>query len=1047
MAKKISKSDIFGDDLFKGVNQDAALLLKNIDDILLATKENLKAMKEYMLTWKSTNSSSIKELNATMAQSGKLIEVNNKLTKEQLRVEQQLQKTLEQTNKTKISANRLIEQEAKAAAKALKERTALNSIYSQESKRLNDLRNQYKNLALSEGESSKQAKNLLRDITALDNKLKTVDNTVGQNQRNVGNYGSALKGLGSSILAATGVGVGVSQAGQFLTQSLDDYKQFDKQLKDVAAITGLAGEELLFFKEAALQAGKTSQTSASDYLEAVKLIGSASPELLKNKESLKQVTDQALVLAEASGIDLPTAAGALTASLNQFQLPASQAKRVINALAAGSKEGSAEVGDLSEAFKNVGTVANDANISFEQTTALLEVLAERQLKGAEAGTKLRGSIAQLQKAGLGFKSGKFNIAEALKEAETQLNSIQDPAKRAQASIKLFGVENQVAGSILLQSQKRFKELTVAVTGTNTAYEQAAVQNESAAAKSKRLNNELQALRIEMGEKLLPVQIAYQKAVIATLTPLQSYQEELEQLIPIFGQVTAAMENNQVAVEALVMQYATGEKSINEVVQAVTLMGDAYKALEGSTAQTQKDGKALIEQFLTGKITLEEFQKAALKLRDQELGNRSGVTKIAMGGINAKLKKDESKEIQAINAETSAKAQKLKDDEYNALIKSIELEKTLNETAAERSIKNEEEKQIALQDANVSYLQKKLAIDTEYNKEFEKTELDYVRAQIALFKLMNKEKVDDTIKTKEELAKLALDLEELEAEQQANADQYVLNAQEKKDREEAERLQKNLELRKEIINKTIDLIEQEVERENQLKEDAIDKRIDDRENEIERQQELAAKGLDNQLAFEKARLAQDQLAKKQLQEKEIRQQKLMAFFKSYAAYAEKDPSTAITNALRDVALANIVSAAFFDGTEKVENDLKGNSNVRDGYVVRVDGSERVLTGDQNKMIGNLSNEELASLAKDYNNGTLLPSYVMNSPSKLSSENQTAAVISQGLKEVQDELKSVRAAIQNKPENKFEFDKFGNYIHEKIEAGFKRRTIFAPTKKRL
>ena len=64
--------------------------------------------------------------------------------------------------------------------------------------------------------------------------------------------------------------------------------------------------------------------------------------------------------------------------------------KLINVLAAGSKEGAADIISLNQSLSNVGTVAFSAGLSIEQTVGALEALAENQIKGAEAGTALRG---------------------------------------------------------------------------------------------------------------------------------------------------------------------------------------------------------------------------------------------------------------------------------------------------------------------------------------------------------------------------------------------------------------------------------------------------------------------------------------------------------------------------------------------------------------------------------------------------------------------------------------------------------------------------------
>jgi hypothetical protein len=94
--------------------------------------------------------------------------------------------------------------------------------YRKLSKELNDQRNRYKDLAAAEQESSQEAQDLLVSINALDKRLKGIDATVGQFQRNVGGYTEALgqffPKLGGTIGDVTGLvgdlSSGFAQLGQ-----------------------------------------------------------------------------------------------------------------------------------------------------------------------------------------------------------------------------------------------------------------------------------------------------------------------------------------------------------------------------------------------------------------------------------------------------------------------------------------------------------------------------------------------------------------------------------------------------------------------------------------------------------------------------------------------------------------------------------------------------------------------------------------------------------------------------------------------------------------
>lgn len=86
--------------------------------------------------------------------------------------------------------------------------------------------------------------------------------------------------------------------------------------------------------------GRTTEYSASQAAEALKLMASAKPELLNTADGLTTATHSALILAQAAGTTLPDATKTLALSLNQFGASANQADRYINVLAAGAKYGS-----------------------------------------------------------------------------------------------------------------------------------------------------------------------------------------------------------------------------------------------------------------------------------------------------------------------------------------------------------------------------------------------------------------------------------------------------------------------------------------------------------------------------------------------------------------------------------------------------------------------------------------------------------------------------------------------------------------------------------
>lgn len=346
----------------------------------------------------------------------------------------------------------------------------------------------------------KEVKALRTELAAATDEMKVHQSGIGRLADGVNKY-FALLTAGAASLAGLVMGA---------RKAIDTFNQFEQSIANLSAITGLTGTDLNYLGERAKQlsvstteSGVRITKSATDIVEGFKLMGSARPELLANKEALAQVTEKALILAAASNIEMAPAVDAVAASMNQFNLEATQSDRIINAIAAGSLAGSAEVSDLTESMKNVGTVAADANMSLEQTVAALEVLGEKQLKGAEAGTKLRGALLKMKEAGAGYASGQFVLRDALIEVNNKLNAQGSELEKDALKQKVFGIENITAGNILLQNIDKYDKLTTAVTNTNVAFDQAKTSTSTNSAKLEQAKNNVTLLTIELGQKLAP----------------------------------------------------------------------------------------------------------------------------------------------------------------------------------------------------------------------------------------------------------------------------------------------------------------------------------------------------------------------------------------------------------------------------------------------------------------------------------------------------------------------------------------------------------------
>jgi TP901 family phage tail tape measure protein len=310
---------------------------------------------------------------------------------------------------------------------------------------------------------------------------------------NTGQAANALTGNLTKLASAIAGVISVSALVSAFQSAVDVTMEFNAQISNLSAITGAVGKDLAVFRQAAIDIGGSTSLSATQAAEAMKLIGSASPELLKSAEALKAVTQEAVVLAEAAGIQLPQAATALTAAMNQFQLGADQASRVINVLAAGAKEGSSEIADTVEVMKNAGVVAAQAGLSFETFNGAIQALAKGEIKGAEAGTGLRNVLTILS------TQAKNDLNPSIVGLSKALENLEKAGLSDTQMVKLFGRENITAAKVLLQFRGTMDEVTEAITGTSEAYDQARTNQNNLKGDVANLTSAFETLQIAVGD--------------------------------------------------------------------------------------------------------------------------------------------------------------------------------------------------------------------------------------------------------------------------------------------------------------------------------------------------------------------------------------------------------------------------------------------------------------------------------------------------------------------------------------------------------------------
>jgi hypothetical protein len=278
---------------------------------------------------------------------------------------------------------------------------------------------------------------------------------------------------------------------------IDAGTSFEDAMADISAITGETGADLLRLEKRVIGMSKEFVIAQDQVALTFAQVASAKSELLKDPKALAEVTEQVLLLANAAGIEVSEAMSASVGALNQFGEGADQAGRFVNVMAAGAKVGASLVGQTAEALVDAGTAAADAGLSFEQTNALLQVLAKSEVKGARAGVALRNFLAIIGEVAEGAidpkKIGLFESLKALEKAgltNTQLT-------------KIFGRETKNAASFLIKNIDLIKQWEKEITGTNEAQRQANVRLNTTSTRMRSLGISIKQKLIDAFDRLQP----------------------------------------------------------------------------------------------------------------------------------------------------------------------------------------------------------------------------------------------------------------------------------------------------------------------------------------------------------------------------------------------------------------------------------------------------------------------------------------------------------------------------------------------------------------
>jgi TP901 family phage tail tape measure protein len=563
--------------------------------------------------------------------------------------------------------------------------------------------------------------------------------------------------LGKAGLVGLYAGAGLA-ATAMVSRAVQSGREFEQQLADLEAITGITGEQLEDLADQALETSVKYGESAANIIEANKLVASQLAEKIdfgtaEGAAELSKISEEAIVLQKAAGVDLPTAVKTLTTAINQFNLPASESARIINSIAAGSKFGAAEVANQAEAYKQAGSVAAGANLSFEQLNATVQVLAANAIIGSQAGTNIRGVLLSLQNSAKLAEAGIEGVSLETDGYAGTLEALKPLLNDTIALEKLFGRENIASARILIQNAESVEEMTEKVTGTSVAYKQAAIQMATFNGAQSRLSEAMNSQLIPAFTATGGVSVKLMNAITDLIQEFSGGMQIINDWVDVYSDARKEIDetNRVVGDQISVIRNLRNELALAAQDTTLTLeqQQELKQAYEASSEQLYKTITPLQEK-VNLQITERETLQDRLETLKENLGWEEMTEEQLLNTRSAASKLVQ--EIRSLSIKINGNKTQLKElvTEYNKGQLSLE------EFAAELEKSKESMEDLS---GEVETLGENYKTNSERIAELINISRDLTKAELEELQSLNKqnEAIEEQIKQRKELAELGADL--------------------------------------------------------------------------------------------------------------------------------------------------------------------------------------------------------------------------------------------------------------------------------------------------
>lgn len=586
--------------------------LKDISSSIEKNKEDLKNAQKSMEGWKKlteTSSTSVKSL-----------------SKEVQELSLKKQKLISEMEKLKTSGNPEVfskyESKLKQVESALKEKTSSLSKARTENKKyakeLSDAQKEVSKLDVSIGALGKKFDELssknsklsgLKNAFNLQNQSNNINNLYDKFENNKNKYsgfnklGNTIQGVGKKLT----LGVSVPVVAGF-TASLKTGMNFESALSSVEGTLGskATAEGMELLKQKAMEMGKETTKSASESANAMEYMALAGWDTQQIIGGIEPI----LRMSEAGKADLATTSDLVTDSMSALGIQVNELGGFLDKVSKTSTSSNTSILQMMEAFIVAGGKSKSLGGDITELSGILGVMANRGLKGSEAGrglsailTNLTSPTGQAKKAldELGFSafdsSGNFiGLEKSFYKLQDSLKDMTQEQRVTYLSMIAGKEHGKTMEAIMSGLAEEYQGLTNDIRNSNGALETMAnTMQDNAAGKIAGFNSKLEHLGIQISEHLLPAFSGVIEFASNMLDRFANLSPETQKVIVGFGLVAAVSPMLITGIGGVVKTVGALSNTFsflaaNPIVAVITIIG------------------ALIGAFVVAYKTNEEFRE-------------------------------------------------------------------------------------------------------------------------------------------------------------------------------------------------------------------------------------------------------------------------------------------------------------------------------------------------------------------------------------------------------------------------------------------------------